>query len=66
MVFAPIVRFARHVIGQKQFAIIKGKGISLHSQAITQFCKYVGASQKIRQGLIRVAKTNGGKLGFLD
>ena len=32
---------------------------------IKEFCKNVGASTKTQQGLIRLAKTNGGKLGFL-
>ena len=32
---------------------------------IKEFCKTVGANTKVQQGLIRLAKTNGGKLGFL-
>lgn len=35
------------------------------SQAITEFCVYVGAPSKTRGLLIRKAKTNGDKLGFL-
>lgn len=31
-------------------------------QVITEFCKTIGADAKVRQGLIRVAKANGGKL----
>ena len=34
-------------------------------QVITDFCKEIGADGKIRQGLIRTAKNNGGRLGFL-
>jgi hypothetical protein len=34
-------------------------------QVITEFCKTIGADSKQRQGLIRVAKKNGEKLGFL-
>lgn len=34
-------------------------------QVITEFCKSIGADGKVRQGLIRLAKKNGGKLGFL-
>lgn len=64
--FSPVVKFAIGVLGQKKFNSIRGKAISIHSQVIGDFCKYVGASQKVRQGLIRVAKSNGGKLGFLD
>lgn len=65
-VFAPIVRVTRTVIGPKEFAKVKGKSISLHSQVVTEFCKYIGASQRVRQSLIRLAKKNGEQLGFLD
>jgi hypothetical protein len=65
-VFAPIVRVTRTVIGPKEFAKVKGKSISLHSQVVTEFCKYIGTNQNVRQGLIRLAKNNGEKLGFLD
>ena len=34
-------------------------------QVITEFCKTIGADPKQRQGLIRLAKKNGEKLGFL-
>ena len=33
---------------------------------IKSFCKEIGAEQKQIQGLIRLAKANGGKLGFLS
>ena len=33
---------------------------------IKTFCKEIGAEQKQIQGLIRLAKANGGKLGFLS
>lgn len=64
--FAPIVRVVRNIMGVKEFNKFRGKAISIHSQVITEFCKFVGAQQKIRQGLIRVAKANGAKLGFID
>lgn len=35
------------------------------SQVITEFCKSIGADAKQRQGLIRLAKKNGERLGFL-
>lgn len=35
---------------------------TLSPQVITEFCKTIGADGKVRQGLIRVAKSNGGKL----
>ena len=63
--FAPIVVVARNIIGVKRFNQIRGKAIALHSQVITDFCKEIGADGKIRQGLIRTAKNNGGRLGFL-
>jgi len=34
-------------------------------QVITEFCKSIGADSKQRQGLIRLAKKNGERLGFL-
>jgi hypothetical protein len=65
-VFLPIVKFTANMVGQKKFNTIRGKAISVHSQVINNFCKYIGAEQKLRQGLIRVAKTNGKRLGFID
>ncbi|CAI5472702.1 unnamed protein product [Closterium sp. Yama58-4] len=65
-VFAPIVVVAKNVIGQKQFNQLRGKGIALHSQVITEFCKSVGAPAQQRQGLIRLAKKNGEKLSTVS
>ncbi|KAH7289328.1 hypothetical protein KP509_31G070400 [Ceratopteris richardii] len=64
-IFAPLVVVARNVIGKKRFNQLRGKAIALHSQVITEFCRSVGADAKQRQGLIRLAKKNGEKLGFL-
>ncbi|XP_062191433.1 protein PROTON GRADIENT REGULATION 5, chloroplastic-like [Phragmites australis] len=63
--FAPLVVVARNIIGRKRFNQLRGKAIALHSQVITEFCKTIGADSKQRQGLIRIAKKNGEKLGFL-
>ncbi|KAG9137517.1 hypothetical protein Leryth_016804 [Lithospermum erythrorhizon] len=63
--FAPIVVVTRDIIGKKRFNQLRGKAIALHSQVITEFCKSIGADAKQRQGLIRLAKKNGEKLGFL-
>ncbi|KAJ6821477.1 protein PROTON GRADIENT REGULATION 5, chloroplastic-like [Iris pallida] len=63
--FAPLVVVARNVVGKKRFNQLRGKAIALHSQVITEFCKAVGADGKQRQGLIRLAKLNGERLGFL-
>lgn len=65
-IFTPAVIIVRAIIGKKQFEKIRGKGIALHSQAITNFCQFAGVDGKVRQGLIRLAKTNGAKLGFLS
>ncbi|KAE9452992.1 hypothetical protein C3L33_15100, partial [Rhododendron williamsianum] len=64
-VFAPIVVVTRNIIGKKTFNQLRGKAIALHSQVITEFCKTIGADAKQRQGLIRLAKKNGERLGFL-
>lgn len=64
--FAPLVVQARNVIGKKQFNKLRGKAISLHSQVIKDFTqKYLGASTQQAQALIRTAKQNGERLGFL-
>ncbi|KAJ4967719.1 hypothetical protein NE237_014420 [Protea cynaroides] len=63
--FAPVVVVARNIIGKKRFNQLRGKAIALHSQVITEFCKSIGADAKQRQGLIRLAKKNGERLGFL-
>ncbi|XP_023000564.1 protein PROTON GRADIENT REGULATION 5, chloroplastic-like [Cucurbita maxima] len=64
-VFAPLVVVTRNLIGKKRFNQLRGKAIALHSQVITEFCKSIGADGKQRQGLIRLAKKNGERLGFL-
>jgi len=64
-IFAPAVRITIAFIGLKDLNKIRGKAIALHSQVITSFCKQVGAPPKTKQGLIRLAKKNGHKLGFL-
>eukprot|EP01026_Neomeris_dumetosa_P021520 TRINITY_DN187_c0_g1_i1.p3 TRINITY_DN187_c0_g1~~TRINITY_DN187_c0_g1_i1.p3 ORF type:complete len:108 (+),score=11.48 TRINITY_DN187_c0_g1_i1:141-464(+) len=63
--FAPIVVATRTMVGQKSFNKVRGKAISLHSQVIKDFCVEIGASSKLAQQVIRLAKKNGEKLGFL-
>ncbi|KAM7462455.1 hypothetical protein LguiA_030576 [Lonicera macranthoides] len=63
--FAPIVVLTRNIVGKKRFNQLRGKAIALHSQVITEFCRSIGADAKQRQGLIRLAKKNGERLGFL-
>ena len=64
--FTPAVIATRIVIGEKRLNKLRGKGISLHSQAITAFCDFTGAGPRMRQSLIRTAKENGNTLGFLS
>lgn len=63
--FAPLVVVVRNVVGEKDFNKLRGKAISLHSQVIKDFCKLLGVDNKQVQGVIRLAKKNGEKLGFL-
>ncbi|EFJ40084.1 thylakoid membrane protein [Volvox carteri f. nagariensis] len=63
--FAPLVVVVRGAIGEKEFNQFRGKAISLHSQVIKDFCKLLGVDNKQVQGVIRLAKKNGEKLGFL-
>jgi hypothetical protein len=64
-IFAPAVRAARFVLGEKLLNKIRGKGIALHSQTITRFCTDFDLSSSTRGNLIKVAKSNGETLGFL-
>ncbi len=63
--FAPLVVLVRNRIGKVKFNSIRGKAIALHCQTITNFCNQVGLETQVRQNLIRLAKSNGKKLGFL-
>jgi hypothetical protein len=63
-VFSPAVYAAKIVLGEEKLNKLRGKGISLHSQAIGDFCTWVGAYH-LRTKLIKTAKTNGDILGFL-
>eukprot|EP00640_Fibrocapsa_japonica_P005427 CAMPEP_0113940814 /NCGR_PEP_ID=MMETSP1339-20121228/6871_1 /TAXON_ID=94617 /ORGANISM="Fibrocapsa japonica" /LENGTH=106 /DNA_ID=CAMNT_0000944771 /DNA_START=165 /DNA_END=485 /DNA_ORIENTATION=- /assembly_acc=CAM_ASM_000762 len=64
-VFSPAVFAAKVVLGDKELNKVRGKGIALHSQAITEFCQYIGTSTQLRSRIIKLAKTNGDTLGFL-
>lgn len=63
--FAPFVVLVRNVMGTPQFNKLRGQAIALHSKTITHFCNRFGISSKERQALIRTAKANGKRLGFL-
>lgn len=62
---APLVILLRKCIGKVKFNQIRGKAIALHCQTITKFCNQIGLESATRQDLIRLAKSNGKKLGFL-
>jgi len=64
--FTPIVLAGKVVLGEKLFNKIRGKGISIHSQVITEFCEDFGVPTKMRGALIKKAKNTGGILGFLN
>jgi hypothetical protein len=52
-------------MGDPEFVRLRGKAIALHSQAITNFCNRIGIERTRRQNLIRLARDNGKRLGFL-
>jgi hypothetical protein len=63
--FAPLVVLVRNTLGTPQFNKLRGQAIALHSKTITNFCNRFGIASKERQSLIRTAKANGKRLGFL-
>ncbi len=63
--FAPLVITLRSLFGKKEFNQLRGKAIAVHSQVITEFCNQVGVERNRRQNLIRLARDNGKRLGFL-
>jgi len=63
-IFSPAVILAKTVLGEGKLNKIRGKAISLHSQAITEWCLQYGA-YNLRLKLIKKAKKNGDELGFL-
>mmetsp|Transcript_40669 Transcript_40669/g.45441 ORF Transcript_40669/g.45441 Transcript_40669/m.45441 type:complete len:132 (-) Transcript_40669:1181-1576(-) len=63
-IFSPAVYASKIVLGTDKLNKIRGKGISLHSQTIGDFCLWIGAPH-MRIQLIKKAKFNGDVLGFL-
>ena len=55
---------AKAVLGTDKLNKVRGKAISLNSQAIGEFCQWAGAGH-MRTRIIKKAKTNGDILGFL-
>ncbi|MEM9484446.1 MAG: electron transporter [Cyanobacteria bacterium P01_F01_bin.116] len=63
--FAPIVILLRSQLGKKEFNQLRGKMIALNSKVITAVCNRFGIDRTERQNLIRLARDNGKRLGFL-
>ncbi|GMI30959.1 hypothetical protein TeGR_g4496 [Tetraparma gracilis] len=63
-VSSPFVYAAKLGLGEKKLQNLRGKAISLHSQAIGEFCMWSG-SYHMRTRIIKKAKENGNWLGFL-
>ena len=63
--FAPIVVVVRNLMGKAQFNKLRGQAIAKHSQVITNVCNLLGIERTTRQNLIRTARDNGKRLGFL-
>ena len=63
--FASVVVLLRQVLGASRFNRTRGKIIGLHCQTISNFCNAVGIDSSQRQSLIRLARNNGKRLGFM-
>ena len=63
--FAPIVVVVRSLMGKAQFNKLRGQAIAKHSQVIINVCNLLGIERTTRQNLIRTARDNGKRLGFL-
>mmetsp|Transcript_1968 Transcript_1968/g.4252 ORF Transcript_1968/g.4252 Transcript_1968/m.4252 type:complete len:135 (-) Transcript_1968:215-619(-) len=63
-VFSPFVYAAKFALGTPKLSNLRGRAISLHSQAIGEFTDWAGAGH-IRTKIIKLAKVNGNTLGFL-
>ena len=63
--FAPLVILLRSQFGKKEFNQMRGKVIAMHSKVITAVCNQLGVDRTDRQNLIRLARDNGKRLGFL-
>jgi len=63
--FAPIVVLFRSWLGKAEFNKLRGKAIAKHGKVITAFCNWVGIERTSRQNMIRTARDNGKRLGFL-
>ena len=63
--FAPIVVVLRRLMGNKRFMKVRGNLIAQHSRVITKVCDQFGVERTRRQNMIRLARDNGKRLGFL-
>jgi hypothetical protein len=63
--FAPMMVVVRNWMGTPEFNRLRGQAIALHAQVITQFCNLFKIDRDQRQGMIRLARDNGKRLGLL-
>ncbi len=63
--FAPLVILVRRQMGDAKFIKLRGQAIALHAQVITKICERFGLDRSFRQNMIRLARDNGKRLGFL-
>lgn len=63
--FASLIILTRNFLGKARFNKTRGQAIGLHCKAITNFCNWIGIDSKERQSLIRLARNNGKRLGFM-
>jgi hypothetical protein len=52
-------------MGDAKFIKLRGQAIALHAQVITKICERFGLDRSFRQNMIRLARDNGKRLGFL-
>mmetsp|Transcript_3048 Transcript_3048/g.8682 ORF Transcript_3048/g.8682 Transcript_3048/m.8682 type:complete len:127 (-) Transcript_3048:376-756(-) len=64
--FTPVVLAGKVVLGEKLLNKVRGKLITYHAQAITEFCETYGVAREMRGALVKKAKIVGGDLGFLS
>ena len=64
--FTPVVLAGKVVLGEKLLNKVRGKLITYHAQAITEFCETYGVAREMRGALVKKARIVGGDLGFLS
>uniref|UniRef100_A0A7S1N7I6 Uncharacterized protein n=1 Tax=Eutreptiella gymnastica TaxID=73025 RepID=A0A7S1N7I6_9EUGL len=64
-IFAWAILLGYGLLGETFVGRVRGKGISIHSGVINDFCKRFNIPNGLRQKYIQTAKRNGHDLGFL-